>query len=96
MGQARPDLIDVIRENPPGPDRGVILRRRYRGRVYERRVGPRGYVTQIEAAAILDVSLMTVNRYVRSGQLPDVKRDGISMIRLAYLLRFEHEKGRSR
>ena|SRR5437899_2515519 len=91
MGRARPDLIRVLEENPPGPNAGVILVRRVRTREYETEIGPRGYLTQIEAAAYLGKSLMSVNRYVRLGLLKDVTRYGISMIQLAQLKRFRRE-----
>ena len=91
MGRARPDLIRVLEENPPGPQAGIILVRRVRGREYETEIGPRGYLSQIEAAAFLGKSLMAVNRYVRLGLLKDVTREGISMIQLAELRRFRRE-----
>ena len=96
MGRARPDLIQVLWENPPGPGQAVTLVRRHRGGSYERYVPPRGYVTQIEGAAILGKSVMTVNRYVRSGELKDVTRNGISMIRLNELLRFRKTRRHAR
>lgn len=91
MGRARPDLIRVLEENPPGPNAGIILVRRVRTREYRTEVGPRGYLTQIEAAAFLGKSLMSVNRYVRLGLLKDATRDGISMVQLAELRRFRRE-----
>src|SRR5258708_5670154 len=98
MGRARPDLIKVIHENLPGPNAGIILVRRVRTREYRTEVGPRGFLSQIEAAAYLSKSLMTVNRYVRLGLLKDVTRDGISMVQLADLKRFcrEYLEGGSR
>ena len=96
MGRARPDLIRVYWPNPPDPRRGVTLERRFRGRTYERRVRPQDYVTQIEAAAILGTTLMTVNRYVRAKRLPAVKRAGISMIQLRALLRFYRDRQAAR
>ncbi len=91
MGRARPDLIRVLEENPPGPQAGIILVRKLRGREYETEIGPRDYLSQIEAAAFLGKSLMAVNRYVRLGLLKDVTRHGISMIQLAELRRFRRE-----
>ncbi|MGH7593047.1 MAG: hypothetical protein ACRELE_04240 [Gemmatimonadales bacterium] len=88
MGRARPDLIRVFWENPPGADQGLLLRRLHRGREEEIYVGPRDSLTQIETAAVLRVSLMTVNRYVRSGVLRDHEQHGISMIRLSEIKRF--------
>lgn len=94
MGRARPDLITVYWENPPGPHQGVTLIRAHRGRKFETYIGPRSSVTQIEAAALLGVSLMTVNRYVRSGKLKDHQKGGISMIRLREIKRFRNEQRR--
>src|SRR3989442_14979089 len=87
MGRARPDLIRVLEENPPGPQAGITLVHRVRTREHVTEIGPRGYLSQIEAAAFLGKSLMTVNRYVRLGLLRDVTREGISMIQLAELRR---------
>src|SRR5712691_3385414 len=82
MGRARPDLIRVLEENPPGPHAGTTL---------VRQVRTRGYLSQIEAAAFLGKSVMAVNRYVRLGLLRDTTRYGISMIQLAELRRFRRE-----
>ncbi len=91
MGRARPDLIKVLEENPPGPLAGIVLVRRVRSHEYRTEIGPRGYLSQIEAAAFLGKSVMAVNRYVRLGLLRDVTREGISMIQLAELRRFRRE-----
>lgn len=94
MGQARPDLIQVFWDNPPGPSQGLTLIRHVRGRESQTRVGPSSPLTQIETAAVLGCTLMTVNRYVRSGVLKDQKRHGISMIRLSEVKRFMGERDR--
>lgn len=91
MGRARPDLITVYEENPPGPNARIWLVRKVRGREYETEIGPRGYLTQIEAAAFLGKSVMSVNRYVRDGLLHDDHEEGISMIPLWELRRFRRE-----
>src|SRR5881296_1195164 len=91
MGRARPDLIRVLEENPPGPHAGITLVRQVRTREYRTEIGPRGYLSQIEAAAFLGKSVMAVNRYVRLGLLRDTTRYGISMIQLAELRRFRRE-----
>ncbi len=88
MGRARPDLIRCFWDNPPGPAQGLTLVKQARGREYETRVGPRGSLTQIETAAALGVSVMTVNRYVRSGILRSHTEDGVSVIRLSEIKRF--------
>src|SRR5260370_38643243 len=95
MCQARPDLITVFWESPPGPSQGVDLVRTVRGRVTPPRVPPASSLTQIETAAVLGCSLQTVNRYVRSGKLKDHQKHGISMIRLREIKRFLRvEEGR--
>jgi hypothetical protein len=94
MGQARPDLIRHYWDNPRGPNQGLTLIRESRGRVYETRVGPRGSLTQIETAAVLGVSVITVNRYVRAGVLKGRKEGGVSVIRLSEIKRFLRERGR--
>ena len=43
MGRARPDLIRVLEENPPGPHAGITLVRRVRTREYRTEIGPRGH-----------------------------------------------------
>ena len=91
MGRARPDLIRVLEENPPGPQAGIRLVRRVRAREYVTEIGPRGYLSQIEAAAFLGKSVMAVNRYVRLGLLKDSTRSGISMIQLLELRRFRRD-----
>ncbi len=93
MGQARPDLITVYWDNPPGPDQGITLIRELRGRKYQTYLGPDESLTQIETAAVLRVSLMSVNRLVRSKQLKDHKMRGKkSMIRLREIKRFLGER----
>src|SRR5205809_7136964 len=95
MGRARPDLIRVLEENPPSPYAGITLVRRVRTREYRTEIGPRGYLSQIEAAAFLGKSVMAVNRYVRLGLLRVTTRFGVSMIPLVAPLRFlrEHRGG---
>lgn len=88
MGRARPDLITAYWDNPPGPHQGLTLCRLHRGREEELYIGPRDSLTQIETAAVLRVSLMTVNRYVRFGVLRDHQQEGISMIRLSEIKNF--------
>lgn len=91
MGRARPDLITVYEENPPGPHAGITLVRRARTREYRTEIGPRGHLSQIEAAAFLGKSVMAVNRYVRLGLLKDSTHLGISTIQLTELRRFRRE-----
>jgi excisionase family DNA binding protein len=92
MGQARPDLIKPYWENPPGPRTGLYLHRTINGREYQARVRWNESLTQIEAAAVLEVTLMTVNRWVRGGKLKDHNVRGKSMIRLAEIKRILEER----
>jgi len=92
MGQARPDLITAYWDNPPGPRSGLTLSRVINGREYEARVVWDESLTQIETAAVLGTTLMTVNRWVRSGRLKDHKVRGKSMIRLSEIKRILAER----
>ena len=98
MGQARPDLIKSYWENPPGPRTGLYLHRTINGREYQARVPWNESLTQIETAAVLGTTLMTVNRWVRSGKLRDHRVRGKSMIRLPEIKRIlaEHRPTRGR
>jgi len=96
MGRARPDLIRVLWHGPAGRRAGVTLVKTIRGRDYEVRVPASGYLTQIEAAAALGVTLMTVNRYVRARVLRGRRRHGISVILLKELRRFLRERSRAK
>src|SRR5437667_9494711 len=91
MERPRPDLNTVREATPPGPHAAITRARRSRTRQYRTEIGPRGYLSQIEAAAFLGKSVMAVNRYVRLGLLRDTTRYGISMIQLAELRRFRRE-----
>jgi len=96
MGQARPDLITACWENPPAPRSGLHLSRTINGREYEARVRWNESLTQIEASAVLGMTLMTINRWVRSGKLEDHKVRGKSMIRLTEIKRILAERRPSR
>ena len=92
MPQARPDLISPYWDNRPGPDQGITLIRQMHGRDWETWVPPDGALSQIETAAVLGVTLMSVNRYVNAGKLEDRKEQGISMIPLPEIKRFLAER----
>ena len=92
MTQARPDLITHYWDNPPCPEQGLTLIRQMHSRDWEAWVPPDGALSQIETAAVLGVTLMTVNRYVNSGKLKGRKERGISMIPLAEIKRFLSER----
>ena len=92
---ARTDVgkIEAYWESPPGPNQGVHFVTRlpargdHRTRELSVRVSAAGSLTQIEAAALLKVTVMTVNRWVRAGELKDRKVRGKSMIPLSEVKR---------
>ena len=67
---------EVFWDNPPGPRQGVTIRHLAEGQWYEERIPHNGLVTQSVAALILDVSLMSVNNWVRQGKLKHIKIAG--------------------
>lgn len=93
MSFYHPDGITAY-ETEDGGFELVIVRR---GRIYSRVIEPNGFVTQIEAAAILrpPVSRVAVFKWVKSGKLKDDDVDGVSMIRLSRLRRFAAKYGKA-
>lgn len=93
MSYYQPDGIEAYAT----PDGGFNLLVTRRGRMYERRVGPEDFVTQIEASVILrpPVSRVAVFKWVKSGKLKADTVDGISMIRLSRLRAFAAKHGRA-
>jgi hypothetical protein len=72
----------------------VILVTRDRiGFKYEREVGLNGYLSQNEAAKLLRLPVMSVNRWVRSGALKSKKRQGYSVVQLRHVLMLARSKG---
>lgn len=67
-------------KNPPGDLTAVLKMVSRTGMQYTREVKRGGYVTQREAAKLLKVSVMTVNRWVRNGLLRSTMRKGVSVI----------------
>ena len=64
-------------DKPAGLFQGVTIKRQLEdGNWYAWRVPYNGVVTQAMAADILKVSVMTINNWVRSGALPQIKRRG--------------------
>ena len=91
MAYYQPDGIEAYATR----DGGFLLLVTKRGRIYERKIGPDGFVTQIEAAAILrpQVSRVAVFKWIKSGKLKDEKVDGVSMIPLDRLRAFAAQRG---
>jgi excisionase family DNA binding protein len=65
------------------PGRTALFSRTERtGQTWTCWVPPNGYVTQQQAAALLGVSVVRVNKLVRAGRLRSSKIGGVSMIPL--------------
>jgi hypothetical protein len=80
--------------NPPEPKTEAVISLRDRsGFTYERRVPKSGYVSQREAAALLALPVMTINRWVRSLRIKGKTRNGVSVIRLSDLYLIARERG---
>jgi excisionase family DNA binding protein len=68
--------------------RGAVIEMRDRiGFKYERAIGLDDYVSQREAADLLRVPVMTVNRWIRNGSLKSTSKNGYSVLKLRDLLR---------
>jgi excisionase family DNA binding protein len=88
-----PDGERLYHENPPDARRGITLvRRRGKNRYYKKLRGT-DQLSQAEAAAVLRVSRMQVNRWVRDGVIRDRKVLGTSRIKVAELITFARKKG---
>jgi len=69
-----------------------MVKRDRTGFRYERAIGLDDYVSQAEAAKLLQIPVMTIYRWVRSGGLPSKKRNGISVIKLRDVLGIAREQ----
>lgn len=79
--------------NPPGERFAVVRLKSRTGIQYTREVKSSGYVTQREAAKLLCVSVMTINRWVRQRTVKSTKRQGVSMIAVRDLAEIADENG---
>jgi excisionase family DNA binding protein len=78
---------------PENAVRGAVIVMRDRiGFKYERAIGLDDYVSQKEAAQLLRVPVMTVNRWVRRRSLKSKKKGGFSVVRLRDLLKIAKEQ----
>lgn len=96
MAYPKLNEVAVYWDNPPGENQGVTMVLNYGGSLYERHVGPRGWVTQREAAKLLRISVQAFNKRVRRGDLLTKRRkNGVSIVRLCDVKRLMVErKGR--
>lgn len=88
-----PDDASFFLENPPDANRGLTLVKRRGKKRYYRKLRGTDQLSQSEAAALLHVSRMQVNRWVREGELPDRIVLGTSRIRVADLVAFARRNG---
>ena len=87
-----PEGARYFLENPPDPRHGLTLVKR-RGKVrYYKKLKSSDQLSQAEAAVLLHVSRMQLNRWVREGMIPDRKVLGTSRIRVADLVAFARKK----
>lgn len=78
---------------PQEPTEAVIVMRDRIGFRYERIVGLRDYLSQREAAKLLGVPVMRVNRWVKSKKLASRKRNGYSVVLLRDVLDIARAEG---
>ena len=88
-----PEGERLYHENPPDTRRGItIVKRRGTTRYYKKLAGS-DQLSQAEAAAVLHVSRMQLNRWVRNGLIRDRKLLGTSRIKVSDLVRFARKRG---
>ena len=88
-----PDGERLYHENPPYASRGITIVKRRGKKRYFKRLRGTDQLSQTEAAAVLHVSRMQVNRWVRDGELRDRKVLGTSRIKVADLVIFAKKRG---
>jgi hypothetical protein len=71
----------IVQWDPGGPLQGVSITRQLEdGKKYVWRIPHNGVVTQAMAADILEVSLMTVNNWVNTGLLLQIKQKAVASV----------------
>ena len=94
---AYPAPAPQIRWDGLGPRDGVTIKRCIEGEWYAWRIPHNGLASQALAAELLGVSLMSVNNWVRAGQLRHIKVPGQpSAIPLKEVKRVMRERARAR
>jgi hypothetical protein len=79
---------------PRPPSEAVLIMRDRIGFEYERRVNLGDFVSQRDAAKLLGLNLMTINRWVRSRKLVSRKQGGFAVVRLKDVLKVAQDEGR--
>lgn len=80
-------------ESRPDPIQAVLFLRDRIGFRYERIVELDDYVSQREAAQLLQAPTMTINRWVRGKRIPSTTRNGFSVVRLRDVLQHAKKEG---
>lgn len=102
MAYPKLNEVAVYWDNPPGEAQGVTIVLNYGGCLYQRHIGPRGWVTQREAAKLLGISIQAFNKRVRRGEFRTsaTNKNGVSVVRLSdvkrLMLERQQRKGRGR
>ncbi len=81
-------------QQPRDPSEAIVVLRDRVGFEYQRVVGLDQFVSQREAAQLMGLPVMTINRWVHAKKLPSRKRRGFKIILLRDLLRLIKEQGR--
>lgn len=89
----RASRLSATWRSPAGTNPGATITLRYSGQEYQRTVGAEDWVTQREAALLLGISVMAVNKNVRARKLKAAVHDGVSVIQLNEVARFAGARG---
>jgi hypothetical protein len=89
-----PDTPEEPAPEPRPPSEAVLIMRDRIGFEYERRVNLGDFVSQRDAAKLLGLNLMTINRWVRSKRLPSRRRRFFTVVRLKDVLKAAQDEGR--
>ena len=87
VGLGRYPVTAEVPPAPRPPSEAVLVMRDRIGFEYERRVHLGDYVSQRDAAKLLGLPVMTINRWVRSRKLPSRKRGAFAIVRLGDVLK---------
>lgn len=86
-----------IKWDTSGPWQGVTIERCLAGEWYAWKIPHNGLASQAEAAELLGVSLMSVNTWIRGGDMRHIKVPGQpSLIALKEIKRIRRERARAR
>jgi len=84
--------IEIWWLNPPSE--GIIIRRKIRDGIYERKVKPSGLLSSTEACKVLGITIVYLYRLVEEGKLRVVRKNGNLYFKLKDLFRLKLKKKR--